>query len=95
MIYSVARADVDEATHANVLGAWSDLVVGERPSGLVDSYLLKSGGTIQVVAAWNSLADHDRAVHEEGAHPGYAVFEAAGLDCTHDLYDVLGSIHEH
>lgn len=95
MIYSVARADVDEATQSNVLGAWSDLVVGERPVGLVDSYLLKSEGTIQIVAAWNSLDDHDRAVHEDSTHPGHAVFEAAGLDCTHTVYDVLGSIHQH
>jgi hypothetical protein len=94
MIYSVARADVDEATHANLLGAWSDLVVGNRPTGLVDSYLLKSEGTIQIVAAWNSLADHDRAIHEDGAHPGHVVFEAAGLDCTHTVYDVLGSVHQ-
>ena len=95
MIYSIARADVDDAAHANVLGAWSDLVVGDRPTGLVDAYLLKSDTTIQIVASWNSMDDHDRAVHEETTHPAYMVFEAAGLDCTHTVYNVLGSIHQH
>ena len=95
MIYSIAHADVGDAAHANVLGAWSDLVVGDRPTGLVDSFLLRSGDTLQIIAAWNTREDHDRAVHEDGTHPAYAVFEAVGLDCTHTVYDVVGSIHQH
>jgi hypothetical protein len=95
MIYSIAKADVDEAAHANVLGAWSDLVVGTRPEGLVDCYLLRTDDAIQVVASWASREHHDKAVHEDAAHPAYLVFEAVGLDCTHMVYDVVGTIHQH
>jgi hypothetical protein len=94
MIYSVAQASVSDATHANVLGKWSDLVVDTRPDGLRDCYLLKTGDTIKIVATWESLDHHDRAVHDDGAHPAYLVFEAAGIDCTHTVYDVVGSIHQ-
>lgn len=95
MILSIARAEADDAAHANVFGAWSDLVVGNRPDGLVDSYLLRAGETVQVVAVWESLEHHDRAVHEDGVHPAYVVFEASGLDCRHEVLDVVGSIHQH
>jgi hypothetical protein len=95
MIISIAQADADEATHANVFGAWSNLVVGQRPDGLVDSYLLRADSAIQVVAVWESLEHHDRAIHEDKAHPAYLVFEASGLDCTHEVLDVVGSIHQH
>ena len=97
MIVSIAHADANEAALANVFGAWSDLVVGNRPNGLVDCYLLKSDddGTVQVVAVWDSIDDHDRAVHDERVHPAYTVFEAAGLDCTHAVLSVIGSIHQH
>ena len=95
MILSIAHAEADEAAHANVFGAWSNLVVGDRPDGLVDSYLLRAGGKVQVVAVWESLEHHDRAIHEEGAHPAYVVFEASGLDCSHEVLDVVGSIHQH
>ena len=95
MIFSLAHADTDAAGQANVLGAWSDLVVGQRPEGLVDCYLLESDDMVQVVAVWESIDHHDSAVRQEGAHPAYAVFEAAGLDCTHTVLRVLGSIHQH
>lgn len=95
MILSIAEADADDAVHGNVFGAWSNLVVGNRPDGLVDSYLLREDGVVQVVAVWESLEHHDRAVHEDGAHPAYVVFEASGLDCTHRVLNVVGSIHQH
>ena len=62
MIMSIAQAPVDEASHVNVFGAWSDLIVGERPTGLVDCYLLEADGVVQVAAVWRSIDDHD---HEE------------------------------
>jgi hypothetical protein len=95
MILSIARADVDEATQANVFGAWSNLVVGNRPDGLIDSYLLTVNGQVRVVAVWESREHHDSAIHEDRAHPAYVVFEASGLDCTHEVLDVVGSIHQH
>ena len=94
MIMSVARANADEAAHANVLGAWSDLVVDERPTGLLDCYLVTTDADLQVIAIWDTIEVHDRAVDEVGSHPGYAVFEAAGLDCTHSLHKILGSIRQ-
>ena len=48
MIMSLAHAAVDEATSANVFGAWSNLVVGEKPTGLVACYLLKAEGEVQI-----------------------------------------------
>jgi len=93
MILSLAHARVDEATSANVFGAWSDLVVGDRPSGLVDCYLLEADGEIQIAAVWESADHHDDAIGEEGKHPAYAVFEASGLDPTHSVFKVVGRLH--
>lgn len=95
MILSIAHAEADDAAHANVFGAWSDLVVGNRPDGLLDSYLLRAGGKVQVVAVWESLEHHDRAIHDDRAHPAFVVFEASGLDGNHEVLDVVGSIHQH
>lgn len=95
MILSVALAKADEAEHANVFGAWSDLVVGTRPDGLVDCYLIRANDVVQVVGVWNSQEHHDRAISEEGSHPAYVVFEASGVDCSHQVFNVVGSIHAH
>jgi heme-degrading monooxygenase HmoA len=97
MIVSLGHANADEAARSNVFGAWSDLIIGDRPDGLVDCYLLHSDDddTVQVVAVWESIDHHDRALHDEGAHPAYNVFEAAGLDSTHTVLNVMGSIHQH
>ncbi len=92
MIMSVAHAPVGESERDNVFGEWSDLVVGERPSGLVDCYLLETDGVVQIAALWTSREDHDRAVHEASNHPAYAVFEASGIDPTHSIYTVVGRL---
>ena len=39
VIYAVAEAEVAEADSHHVFGAWSDLVVGEQPHGLIETYL--------------------------------------------------------
>ena len=44
MILSLAHAPVDAASRDNLVGAWSDLVVGERPDGLVDAGMRRSTG---------------------------------------------------
>jgi hypothetical protein len=95
LILSIAHAEADDAAHANVFGAWSDLVVGNRPSGLVDCYLLRDDRDVRVVAVWESLEAHDRAISEEAAHPAYLVFEAARLDPVHTVSSIIGSIHGH
>jgi hypothetical protein len=95
MILSIAHAEADEAAHANVFGAWSDMVLGDRPNGLIDCFLLKAEGVVQVAAVWESEDHHDRAISEESNHPAYVVFEASGLDTTHNVFEVIGSIHPH
>jgi len=92
MILSLAHAPVDAASRDNLFGAWSDLVVGERPDGLVDCYLLEADGVVQVAAIWESAEAHDRAIAEERTHPAFAVFEASGLDPTHTVFEVVGHL---
>jgi hypothetical protein len=92
MIMSVAHASVDESEQRHVFGAWSNLIVGSRPEGLVDCYLLETEGAVQIAAIWTSVDDHDRAIHEEANHPAYAVFEASGADPTHSVYKVVGRL---
>jgi len=92
MILSFAHAPVDEATSANVFGAWSDLVVGDRPEGLIECYLLEGEGVVQVAAIWASVDHHDRALGEEQNHPAFAVFEASELDPTHTVFWVVARL---
>ena len=92
MILSIAHAPTDEASSADVFGEWSNLVVGERPTGLVDCYLLQGEGVVQIVAIWAAAEDHDRALEGEQNHPAYAVFEACGLDATHTVLKVAGRL---
>ena len=95
MILSIAHAEVDEATNANVFGAWSNLVVGTRPDGLINCYLTEGEGVVQIAAIWETSEHHDRAISEEKSHPAYVVFEASGLDPTHTEYKIVGSLHTH
>jgi hypothetical protein len=92
MIMSIAHANTQDAERDNLFGAWSDLVVGSRPKGLINCYMLESHESVQVIAIWSSIEDHDRAIGEDAAHPAYAVFEAAGLDPVHTTYRVAGHI---
>ncbi len=93
MILSMAHAEVPEADHDNMLGEWSDLVVGDRPEGLVAAYLLRDGNILRVAAVWKSAAHHDRALNDEKTHPAFQVFEAAGADPHHEVMSVMGSLH--
>lgn len=92
MILSVAHASLEDADSTHMFGIWSDMVVGERPAGLVDAYLLEGEGSIHVHAIWESVEAHDRAVHEDLNHPAFGFFEACGLDPTHVVYRVVGRI---
>jgi hypothetical protein len=92
MILSMAHAQMDDAAHADVLGEWSKLVVGARPGGLLNCYLVRAEHEIRVLAFWASEEDHDRALGDEKNHPAYAVFEAAGLDATHTVLSVMGDL---
>lgn len=91
MIFSMAHAQVAEADRENVFGEWSDLVVGEKPSGLVSAYLVTDGEYVRVAAVWESMEAHDRALDDERTHPAFRVFEAAGLDPHHAVMRVMGS----
>lgn len=92
MILSLAHAPVEDASRDNLFGAWSDLVVGDRPNGLIDCYLLEDEGVVQVAAIWESAEAHDRAIGEERTHPAFAVFEASGLDPTHSVFNIVGRL---
>ncbi len=92
MILSLAHAPVEEASRDNLFGAWSDLVVGDRPNGLIDCYLLEDEGVVQVAAIWESAEAHDRAIGEERTHPAFVVFEASGLDPTHSGFNIVGRL---
>ena len=92
MILSLAHAEAGDATDHNLYGAWSDIVVGERPDGLMDGFLLYGDGVVQVAAIWESRDAHDRALQDQKTHPAYVLFEAAGLDHTHTVYEVVGRL---
>lgn len=92
MILSIAQAPVDEAAKDNLFGAWSDLVVGDRPDGLVDCYLLESDGVVQVAAVWKSLDHHDAALTGDESHPASLVFAACGVDPSHSVFAILGHL---
>lgn len=92
MILSIAQAQIDDATRENLFGAWSELLVGDRPRGLVDCYLLEADGTVQIAAIWESAEFHEQAVRGDEAHPGLRVFAACGVDPTHTVFKVVGRI---
>jgi hypothetical protein len=87
----MAHAEITEAERDNLLGEWSDIVVGERPDGLVSAYLLADGPYLRVAAVWSSIEAHQRALDNEGSHPAFKVFEAAGADPDHSVMRVIGS----
>lgn len=92
MILSMAHARCDQATSNHVFGIWSDLVVDERPAGLLDCYLLEADGGVQIASIWASAEDHERAIADEMSHPAYVVFNAAGLDPAHTVFKVVGRL---
>jgi len=92
MIFAVAEAEVAEADSHHLAGAWSNLVVGEQPDGLVESYLLSREGVWQVISVWDDVDSLDRALGEEDSHPANAVFDAAGIDCRHTSMHVMGHL---
>ena len=93
MILSMAHAEIPEARHSHLLGSWSDLVVGDRPPGLVAAYLVSDGDNLKVAAVWESLEAHEQALDDEQTHPAFNVFEAAGADPSHAVMRVIGSLH--
>ena len=93
MIFSMAHAPVDDATATNLFGAWSNMVVGSRPNGLVDCYLLKGDDLAYVVSVWASLADHEAAISAlDATHPAITLFNACGIDPGHTVYEVMGHL---
>lgn len=94
MILSIANAPTEGAESTHMFGIWSDLVVGERPAGLLDCYLVEGDGVVQVAAIWESQEAHDAALEDEDeGHPAYGFFAACGLDPTHTIYRVIGRMH--
>lgn len=92
MIFAVAEAEVAEADSHHVLKAWSDLVVGDRPDGMLECYLLQGEGKWQIASVWNDQDSLNRALEDEGDHPAYVVFEAAATDPHHITMHVTGRL---
>lgn len=92
MILSIARAEVDRQAHIDLLGAWSDMVALDHPVGLVDCWFTQVPGRVEIMAVWEDREAHDRALSEEGDHPAYRVFEAAGTHVEHEVLDIMGRI---
>lgn len=88
----MANASVEDPTAEYIFGAWSNIVVGDRPEGLVDCYLTSAEGVISMVSVWETAEDHDRALEEKGNHPAYGFFEACGLDPVSTTYEVIGRL---
>ena len=80
MILSIARAEIDQQTHAHVLGAWSDMVTLDHPAGLVRCWLTQAPDRVEILAIWEDREAHDRALTEEQDHPAYRVFDPSGTN---------------
>ncbi len=91
-VVSIAEADVESAEKAHIFAAWSNLVTGERPPGLINCYVLEGDAVIQVVGVWENAEAHDRALGDETNHPAFVVFEAAGVEAAHTVNKVVGSL---
>lgn len=92
MILSIASAAVDEPDAEYIYSAWSDMVIGDRPDGLVDCYLSKTGDALQMVSLWDDAESHDRALADRESHPALGVFAACGVQPEHTMYDVIGHL---
>ncbi len=94
MILSIAQAAVDDPDADYIFGAWSDIVVGERPDGLVDCYLSRDEGIVYMVSIWQSAGHQDRALEARSNHPAYGFFAACGVDPEQSTYEVIGHLKQ-
>lgn len=90
MIVSVAHASMEDADSTHLFGIWSDIVIGDRPAGLVDCFLLRGEDAVHVHAIWESQEAHDQAMGDRLIHPAFGFFEACGVDPSHTVYEVIG-----
>jgi len=95
LITSIARAAVDDPDADYIFGAWSNMVVGERPKGLIDCYLSQGDKILYMVSVWEDNDAYDRALEDRESHPDYGFFRACGLEPTQALYDVIGRMTAH
>lgn len=89
---SIAQASVDDPGADYIFGAWSNIVVGQRPEGLIDCYLSQGDQVVYMVSVWQDSEAYDRAMADRESHPDYGFFEACGLEPTNIIYDVIGHI---
>lgn len=92
MILSIASAAVDEPDAEYIFSAWSDMIVGDRPEGLVDCYLSKTDQVLQMVSLWDTVEAHDSALSDRESHPALGVFAACGVEPEHSVYHVIGQL---
>lgn len=95
MIVAHAHATVDEAKVHHLMAAWSDLVTGAKPMGLVECLLLRGNEGWQVTSIWDKHESLQQAIDDEGAHPAFVVFDAAGVAPTHTTLELTGRYHAH
>lgn len=87
---SIAHASVDDPDADYIFGAWSNMVVGQRPDGLIDCYLSRGDDVVYMISVWDDAASYDRAMGDRDSHPDYGFFEACGLEPTSTVYEVVG-----
>lgn len=92
MILSIASASVDDPDADYIYSAWSDMVVGERPQGLLECSLSKSDEVLQMVSIWDSIESHDQALSDRESHPALGVFAACGVEPQHSIFHVIGQL---
>lgn len=92
MIVSIARVLVAEAEHAHLHAEWSNMVIADHPVGMIECWLLKGDGHIEIVSLWHDRDTHDAAAALAGAHPAYRIFDAADTTAEFRLVDVIGRI---
>ncbi len=87
---SIAHASVDDPDAEYIFGAWSNMVVGERPDGLIECYLSRGDAVVYMISVWADTDSYERARGDRDTHPDYGFFEACGLEPTSTVYDVIG-----
>lgn len=92
MMLSIAHAASDEPDAEFLMSAWSDIVVGDRPDGLVNCYLSRSDNQLYMISIWVSHEAHDRALENKATHPAFGFFEACGIDPEHQTLSVIGHL---
>lgn len=95
MIVAIAQADVEEARVHHLIAAWSDLVTGDKPHGLVECLLMRGDDEWHVTSIWDSEESLAKAHEDEGSHPAFVIFDAADAVPRHTTLELTGRFAVH